>query len=65
MPPRRTSLQAHAQDACEQTLDSAGALAFVNDASGSAALPAPDHAVAALTHAWPFSTCAPITAGAP
>ena len=65
MHPRRTSLHAQAQEACEPTLDSAGALAFVNDSSGSAALPAPDHAVAELQHAGPFSTFSPITEGDP
>jgi hypothetical protein len=39
-------MHAEAQDAFEHTLDSAGALTFVNDSSGSAAPPAPYNAVA-------------------
>jgi hypothetical protein len=62
---RMTSIPAQAQDACEPPLESAGALAFVHDASGSAAPPAPDHAVAELKHACPFDTFLPITGGAP
>jgi hypothetical protein len=41
MHPQRTSIQAKAPDAVDHTLDSAGALAFVNAYAGSAALPAP------------------------
>jgi hypothetical protein len=55
MHPQRTSIHAQARDACEHTLDSAGALAFVNDSSGSAAPPAPYHASAARQLACPFS----------
>ena len=58
MHPRLTSIHAQAHEACSPTLASAGALEFVNDSSGAAAPPAPDHAVAALQHAWPFDTCA-------
>jgi hypothetical protein len=65
MPPRSTSLHAQAQDACEHTLDSAGALEFVNDSSGSAALPAPYNAVAERKHACPFYTFSHITEGDP
>jgi hypothetical protein len=53
---RITSIHAQAHDACSHTLESAGALAFVNDSSGSAAPPAPDHVVAELKHACPFYT---------
>jgi len=55
---QRPSIHAHARAAGSQTLDSAGALAFVNDASGAAAPPAPDPAVAERQPAWPF---APLT----
>jgi hypothetical protein len=48
-------MQAVACEAHEHIFASAGALAFVNDSSGSAALPAPDHAVAARQLACPFS----------
>ena len=56
MHPRMTSMHAEAQDACEHTRESAGVLTFVNDPSGSAAPPAPDHAVAARQLACPFQT---------
>jgi hypothetical protein len=56
MHPRMTSIQAQAHDACEHTLESAGALEFVNDSSGSAAPPAPSNAVAERKHACPFYT---------
>jgi hypothetical protein len=56
MRPRSTRMHAEAQDACEQTLESAGALTFANDSSGAAALPAPDHAVAERQLACPFLT---------
>jgi hypothetical protein len=46
MPPRITSMHAEAQDAFEHTLESTGALTFVNDSSGSAAPSAPYNAVA-------------------
>jgi hypothetical protein len=41
MHPRMTNMQASAYDAFEHIFASAGALAFVNEYSGSAALPAP------------------------
>jgi hypothetical protein len=53
---RITSIHAQAQDACEHTLESVGALEFVNDSSGSAAPPAPYNAVAELKHACRFHT---------
>jgi hypothetical protein len=59
MPPRITSLPAEAPDAFEHTLDSAGALAFVNDSSGSAAPPAPYNAVAERKLACSFPTLSP------
>jgi hypothetical protein len=59
MPPRLTRMHAEAQDAFEPTLESAGALTFVNDASGSAAPPAPYHAVAARQLACVFLTLSP------
>jgi hypothetical protein len=46
MHPQSTSIQAEAHDAFAHTLDSAGALAFVNEYSGSAAPPAPYNAFA-------------------
>jgi hypothetical protein len=55
MHPQSTSLHAPAPEACEHPLTSAGALAFVNDSSGAAAPPAPDHAVAARQQACRFS----------
>jgi hypothetical protein len=54
MHPRITSLHAEAHDAFEHTLESAGALTFVNDSSGSAAPPAPYNAVAERKLACPF-----------
>jgi hypothetical protein len=59
MPPRMTSMHAEAQDAFEHTLESAGALTFVNDASGSAAPPAPSNAVAERQLACSFLTLSP------
>jgi hypothetical protein len=47
-------MQAAARDACEPMLDSAGARAFGNEYSESAAAPALSHACAARTPAWPF-----------
>jgi hypothetical protein len=55
MHPQSTSIHAQARDACEHTLDSTGALAFVNDSSGSAAPPAPYHAVAERKQACRFA----------
>jgi hypothetical protein len=46
MHPQMTHMQAEARDAFEHIFASAGALAFVNAYSGSAALPAPYHACA-------------------
>ena len=48
-------MQAQARDAYEHILDSAGALAFVNEHSGSAAPPAPSNAFAERQRACPFS----------
>jgi hypothetical protein len=56
MLPRITSMQAEAQEAFEHTLESAGALTFVNEYSGSAALPAPYNAFAERKLACPFLT---------
>jgi hypothetical protein len=55
MPPRITSIQAKARDAFEHTLESARARTFVNEYSGSAALPAPYNAFVERTHACSFS----------
>src|SRR5215468_3975587 len=55
MLPRMTNMHAEAPDAFEHTLDSAGALAFVNEYSGSAAPPAPYNAFAERKHACPYS----------
>jgi len=55
MHPQRTSIQAEAPDAFEHTLDAAGALAFVNEYSGSAAPPAPYNVFAERKHACPYS----------
>ena len=51
---RITSIPAQAQEACEQTLDAAGALECVHASSGAAAPPAPYTAAAALKHACRF-----------
>jgi hypothetical protein len=56
MLPQITSLQAEAHDAFEHTLESAGALTFVNEYSGSAAPPAPYNAFAERKLACPFLT---------
>ena len=48
-------MHAEAQDAFEHIFASAGALAFVNEYSGSAALPAPYNAFAEHKLACPFS----------
>jgi hypothetical protein len=48
-------MQAVACDAHEHIFASAGALAFVNEYSGSAALPAPYNAFAERQLACPFS----------
>jgi hypothetical protein len=59
MPPRITNLHADAHEACQHTLEAAGALRFVNDSSGSAAPPAPFHAVAQRQLACPSLTLGP------
>jgi hypothetical protein len=55
MHPQRTSIQAEAHDAFEHTLDPAGALAFDNEHSGSAAPPAPYNAFVERELACPCS----------
>ena len=50
-------MQAQALDAFEHILDSASALAFVNEHSGSAASPAPYNAFAERPQACPVSHC--------
>ena len=55
MHPRMTHMQAEAHDAFKQIFASAGVLAFINESSGSAALPAPSHAFAARQRACPFA----------
>jgi len=50
-----TNMQAEAHDAFEHIFASAGALAFVNEYSGSAALPAPYNAFAERQLACPLS----------
>ena len=52
---RMTNMQASARDAYEHIFASAGALAFVNEYSGSAASPAPYNAFAERQRAYPFS----------
>jgi hypothetical protein len=53
MRPRMTHMQAVARDAHDHIFASAGALAFVNEYSGSAASPAPYNAFAERQVAWP------------
>jgi hypothetical protein len=55
MRPRMTNMQAEARDAFEHIFASAGALAFVNEYSGSAAPPAPSNAFATRQLACPFA----------
>ena len=55
MHPWMTNMQAEAHDAFEHIFASAGALAFVNEYAGSAALPAPSNAFAERQLACPFS----------
>ena len=55
MPRRITSMQAVAHDAHEHILESAGALAFVNEYSEAAVAPALYNAFAARQQACPFS----------
>ena len=54
MHPRMTNMQAEARDAFEHIFASAGALAFVNEYSESAASPALSNAFAERTQACPF-----------
>jgi len=55
MYPRMTSMQAEARDAFEHILESAGALAFLNEYSESAALPALYNAFAERKPACPLA----------
>jgi hypothetical protein len=55
MHPRMTKMQAQARDACEQIFASAGALAFINEYSESAAPPALYHAFAERKQACPLA----------
>jgi hypothetical protein len=55
MHPQITNIQASAQDAFEHIFASAGALVFVNEYSGSAALPAPYNAFAEHKLACPLA----------
>jgi hypothetical protein len=55
MHPQMTNMQAEAHDAFEHIFASAGVLTFVNEYSGSAALPAPYNAFAERQQACPFS----------
>jgi hypothetical protein len=55
MHPQMTNMQAEARDACEHIFASAGALTFVHEYSGSAALPAPSKAFAERQLACPLS----------
>jgi hypothetical protein len=54
MHPQRTNIHCIAREAHEHIFASAGALAFANEHSGSAAPPAPSHAVAERQLACPF-----------
>ena len=54
MHPRMTSMQAEARDAFSHRLESAGALAFLNEYSEVAASPARSHAFAERKQAWPL-----------
>jgi hypothetical protein len=56
MHPPMTHMQAAAPDAFEHSFASAGALAFVNEYSGSAAVPAPSNAFAERQHAYSISS---------
>ena len=55
MHPRMTNMQAEARDAFEHIFASAGALAFVNEYSESAAPPALYHAFAERKQACPLA----------
>ena len=52
---RMTNMQSEAHDAFEDSFASAGALAFVNEYSESAALPALSHAFAERKQACPLA----------
>jgi hypothetical protein len=54
MPPQRTNIHCIAHEAYEHIFAAAGALAFVNAYSGSAALSAPYNAFAERQRACPF-----------
>jgi hypothetical protein len=58
MHPRRTNIHCIAREAHEHLFASAGALTFVNDYAGSAALLAPYHACAERQQACP---CSPLS----
>jgi hypothetical protein len=55
MHPRMTNIHCIAREAHEHIFASASALAFVNEYAGSAAPPAPSHAVAERQLACPLS----------
>ena len=55
MHPRITNMQAEAHDAFSHIFESAGALAFVNEYSESAALPALSNAFAERKQACPLA----------
>ena len=55
MPLRMTNMHAEARDAYEHIFASAGARAFVNEYSESAALPALYNAFAERKPAWPLA----------
>jgi hypothetical protein len=63
MHPRMTNMQAEAHDAFEHIFASAGALAFVNEYSGSAALPAPYNAFAECKPASSITPLVPTLGG--
>ena len=55
MHPQRTHIHCIACEAHEQIFASAGALAFINEYAGAAALPAPSQACAEPQQACPLS----------
>ena len=59
MHPQMTNMHAEAHDAFEHIFASAGALAFVNEYAGSAALSAPYNAFAERQRACSFSPLSP------
>jgi hypothetical protein len=65
MHPRMTHMQAEAHDAFEHIFASAGALAFVNAYSESAASPALSHAFAERTQASSITPLVPTLGGDP